>query len=547
MEGTNEPRRNVARRIDLRTLVVLPAVALTALAFARPAQADDQIAPPSPPPAAAIDRSVIVVVDEPDATEISDASAPSVEPVDTDASQDELIVPSDSSSSTESPANDGWSLWVAPERSRPSNPVPQTRRAVVSRPKPTRAVVRRQPVETPVRHAAVPDAEQYQAPGAQYQPGSDTARDSDAATPSLRASPAPQMSKSPSASKTFNTTNGVKDGVWNPAVNRVDGWHFQRWDARQKLIWKCRWISQCNFDIPLGEEPPPASGPEQDEESDPAECDDTGGSATQYQPPGPQYQPDPPADDSTNEDQVDPTDATTSEPCDEDDADETDESPVVPGPGEQPPGRDDSGDIAEPVQPAAEALPQVEPQGPTGVKPQPSAPQPDSASTGARTTPVIGRPDPGAMRSPTPHREGSVAAVGAAIHLESQGRPQVSPQPATLNVRRHRTQASVQGTTQTRAVPAPRVALPRRAAAPTAANDVPFGSGPWVLFFAIMIIAVVLLGLALAEPLVRSDWSLLGQIRSRVGSKGLSAPSSVVAGALARRSANRTSGIRYRE
>lgn len=528
----------------LRRLAVLPAAGLAAVAFAAPAHAEDQPPSPVPPAADYIDRLLTVAVDEPDAAVVSDVLPSPVESATSPTTTAAATVDVEPSGISESPANEETSLWVLAERVRSSRTASNPQAAVISPSEPARPVARTPAAKTAVRRASPAHAEgQYQLPRAQYQGGSDAARRIEAAAPSLRRLETAQASERDSSTAPIRIASAAPNDVWNCSEKRDHGSLICPVDADWKFSWNCRWIPECTLDAPTSESLPPGTEPDDDAGFDAPECGRAAGSGAQYQRPGEQYQSepeDPDSDESNDEDAIDPVDdEPTSEPCDEDDADEL---PAVPSPDVQPPSGSGFGSATQPVQPSTATASPAGSQGLTNV--QPSAPPPDAVSGGKRPAAVTHTPSrsdrsESALRPAAPaQRQRSGAALAVATYVERPSRPKVHQQSKS------RPQPSPP--TSRRSAAGPRVGV-LASPEPASARGVAFGEGFWLVLFAMLLSAAALLGLSVAGPVARREWTLLARIGSRVRSKGLSRAGTVGAGKIEDRTAERSSGIRYRD
>jgi hypothetical protein len=540
-------RRTRWHRGTLPVLAVLPAAGLAVVALAAPARAEDQPLSPVPPSAVQVDRSVTIVVDEPDPVVVLEVPVSTEQATPPLPVGSEAAVEDDAIEVQESPANGALSsagsaedlaasappapqvAVISPrERARPLAPTPSARK-LVKRGSPTRV------------------ERQYQSPREQYhREAVPVGSRSEGAAPTSEPEPAP-VSEHSSSDPTSGGVSAASEPAGYCTETREDDQRNCSVDPDWKPSWNCNWIQACILELPLEEAPPEASDPGDSADPEVPECAEAVTPGAQYQPTGGQYQPgssdDP--EDAAVEDSVDGGNSDSSDEvgCEEDRANE---APAVPSPPQEPPVGPSTGSDVPLEQPAPAPADAVEV--PDAGSAEPSVPAPAAAS-GRGGTAVAPRPvgkgsgDDGWRLVVGGEREQVGAVLGTTIEHEPQ---------LQVDARRQPTRQS----TKTRSMPKPSLAMPRRAvpelpikavASPPLASapDEPFAVGIRLLALAMALSGLGLLGLALVDPIVRRDGKLLGQVLALARSKGLSRSSTTGDGA--DRLDERSAGIRYRD
>jgi hypothetical protein len=538
-------RRTRWHRGTLPVLAVLPAAGLAVVALAAPARAEDQPLSPVSPSAVQVDRSVTIVVDEPDPVVASEVPVSPVQATPPLPVASEAPVDFDAVEVPESPANVAVAPAASAEELTASAPLPAPQAAVISPGEPARPLAPTPSARKPVKRASRSHVErQYQSPREQYhletapvgsrREGAAPAGEPEPATVSERSTSGPTIGEVSAPSKPMEyCAETSEDDQRNCPV-----------DPDWKPSWNCNWIQGCILEPPLEEASPQASDPRDSAGPEVPECGAAATPGTQYQPTGGQYQPGSPDDpeDAAVEDSVDEDTSDSSEEvgCEED---SPNEAPAVPSSPQQPPVGPSSGSDVPLEQPAPAPTDAVVVPEPGSA--EPSVPPPAAASGRGGTT-VAPRPvgkgsrDDGWRLVVGGEREQVGAVLSATIEHE--------PQPH-VDARRQPTRQS----TKTSSKPNPNPAMPRRAvpelpvkavASPPLGSepDEPFTVGIRLLALAMALSGLGLLGLALVGPIVRRDGNLLGQVVALARSKGLS------------RSADgsdqldeRSGGIRYRD
>jgi hypothetical protein len=548
---TKHHRRARWHRGTLPVLAVLPAAGLAVVALAAPARAEDQPLSPVSSSALQIDRSVTIVVDEPDPVAVSDVPVPPVQSAPPLPVAAEVAVEVDAIEVPESPANAAVSPAGSTGELAASAPAPAPQVAVISPRETTRPIIPAPSARKPIARAV---ERQYQLPREQYHLGT-ASRGSRSEGSASAGEPEPAPVSEPS------TSSPAIGGVSAPSKpegycveTREDDPRKCSVDPAWKSGWNCNWIRGCILEPPLEEALPEPSAPGDSASTEVPECSTTATPGTQYQPTGGQYQPGSPDDpeDADVEDSVeeDTSDSSEEAACEEDspneapEEDSPNEAPAVPSPPQQPPVGPSSGSDVPVEQPApADAVVVPEPG-----NAEPSVPPP--AAAGGRTgTAVAPRPvakghgDDGWRLVVGGKREPVGAVLGATIEHE----PQIHVD-ARRQATRHPTNASSK--------PKPNPAMPSRAVpglpikvagSPSrgTASGEPFTDGIRLLTLAMALSGFGLLGLALVGPIARRDRNLLGQVVALARSKGLSRSATTPDGS--DQIDERSAGIRYRD
>lgn len=529
-------------RSGVSVLAVLPAAGLAVVALAAPARAEDQPLSPVPPSAVHVGRSLTIVVDEPDAGIVSDVPASPEQATPPTPATGEPALDADAIEVTEIPANVEPSPGAFTDELAPSAP-----QVSVIPPQESGGPVTAPPsAGEPPERGSLPRVEaQYQSSREQYQ--------HEAAPVVTRGNGAAPTGEDEPARASEGSTSGPAIGDLK-AVSQTPQDCAESGDGQQQICSEdrdsksgrnCVWIRGCISDLLLEEAFPEAADFGDVAVPELPECDEATASPGQYQATGGQYQPGSPIDpeDDAGVDSVDEDTGDSDEEavCDADDANE---APLVPGPSQQPPVGDPAGSDVPLEQPATAPANPVEP--PDRCTAAPSAPPPGVAS-GRVGTAVAPRPvgkvngDDGwrLVVAGEPERPGAV--LGSTIEHEAQVHVDVRRQPIRQSTRPSPKPSSP---TPRHAAPASRV---RAVASPplTSRPDEPFADGVRLLALAMALCSLAMLGLALAGPIVRLDWSVLDQAVSLVRSKGLSRSAPAVDGSDDRD--ERAGGIRYRE
>jgi hypothetical protein len=538
-------RRARWHRGTLPVLAVLPAAGLAVVALAAPARAEDQ--PPSPVSSSAlqIDRSVTIVVDEPDPVVVSEVPVPPVQAAPPLPVAGEVAVEVDAIEVPESPANAAVSPAGSMEELAAPAPAPAPQVAVISPREPTRPLTPKPSPRKPIERAV---ERQYQLPREQYH-----VETASLGSRSEGSAPAGELESAPVSEP--STSSPAIGGVSAPSKpagycveTREDGPGMCSVDPAWKSSWNCNWIQGCIFEPPLEEAAPATSAPADSATAEVPECGTTATPGAQYQPTGGQYQPgssdDP--DDAAVEDSVDEDASDSSEgvACEED---SPNEAPAVSSPPQQPPVGPSSGSDVPLEQPAPAPADAVVVPGPGSA--EPSVPPPGAAS-GRSGTAVAPRPvanghgDDGWRLVAGGKREPVGAVLGATIEHESQIHVD-----ARRQATRHSTKTSSKPkpnppATPSRAAPG----LPMKAAGSPSRGSAPgepFADGLRLLTLAMALSGFGLLGLALVGPIARRDRNLLGQVVALARSKGLSRSAAAADGS--DQVDERSAGIRYRD
>jgi hypothetical protein len=539
-------RRTRWHRGTLPVLAVLPAAGLAVVALAAPARAEDQPLSPVSPSAVQVDRSLTIVVDEPDPVVVSEVPVSPVQATPPLPVASEAAVETDAIEVPESPANAALSPTGSAGELAATAPLPAPEVAVISPREPARPLTPSPSARKPLKRSSRTRVEpQYQWPREQYHLATaPVGSRSEGAARAGETEPAPVSERFPSG-----PTIGEVSAPSKPAEYCVetpeDDQRNCPVDPDWKPSWNCNWIQGCILEVPLEEAFPEASDPGDSESPEVPECGATVPPGAQYQPTGGQYQPgspdDPAVEDSVDEDASDSSDEVG---CEED---SPNEAPAVPSPPQQPPVGPSSGSDVPLEQPAPTLTDAVEVPEP-GSAELSSVPPPAAASgrSGTAVAPrAVGKVnvDDGWRLVVGGEREQVGAVLSATIEHEPQ-----------LHVDAHR-QPSRQST-KTSSKPKPNPAMPRRAvpelpikavASPPvgSATDEPFADGLRLLALAMALFGLGLLGLALVGPSVRRDGNLLGQVAALARSKGLSRSATGVDGS--DRLDERSAGIRYRD
>ena len=507
-QGRKQGERSRQAR-DLRKLAALPALGLGVLAFAVPAYAADQLIPPSPPPGAYADRSVTIVADVPEESVASAVPAVPVEASPPVASPEQTAASDDAVTPAETPANNA-SKAVATAPLPPPEAAAPAASAVISAPEPALAVAQpraaSKPAMKPRDHRR---ARQYQAPRRQYQTVRVDGRKANGSPATKVDDSLRPLALSNSSSVRIRSPRGTQNKAWNCTENSPERSWSCASDLCPNATWNCCWIDSCSSDIPVVEVPSTPSVPRPALESTPAACTHGGLSGTQYQSGSGQYQPpfvpeedfgDDCADDSAV---VVPTVPLTSPPT------------GVAGVGS---GQIDTVTRAPIVAPATT---QVVPETPPPPDRQPI--RPAVSGTGPNNTAV----------SSSPPLASAGEVLGETVSPREPQRTQTVVAHPTRHVRSAKPAAQTSAGTRKAAAPA--------AAALEAPAELTGGRGAaltdWLLFGFAAFLALSLSSFAVVAW-TRPNLAALSGIRSRIGSRGLSANP---------RGVGRARGIRYRD
>lgn len=509
-QGREQGERSRQAR-NVRRLALLPVIGVGALVFAVPANAADQLVPPSPPVATYTDRFVTIVADVPDENVAPAVLAVPVEASAPAASPEQTAVSDDAVTPAETPANDAPAA-VVPAPPPPAQAAAPAASAVISAPEPAPAVaplpVASKPALKPGNHRT---AKQYQSPRRQYQ----TVR-VDGRRPN--ASRAGRVGDSPlphgvtiSSSAWIRARESTKNTAWNCIENSPESSSSCASDICPSATWNCCWIDSCTSGIPVVEVPSTPSVPEPAPGTTPVTCTDGAPLGTQYQSGPGQYQPPfVPAQDLGGDCAADAPVVTPVVPV-------SSPSPasVVVGVG--------SGQIA-----TVTRTPIVAPV-PTEVVPE-TPPPPDRQPS--RTTPTGTEPQNTSVSSSPPLASAGEVLGETVSPRTPQRTPTVVPHPK-------RQVRSAKSAAQT-ASPIRRVAAPRPVALEAPSEVAARGGAPltdWLLFGFAASLALGLSGFAVVAW-TRPNLPALSALRSRLGSRGLSANARDMA---------RSRGIRYRD
>jgi hypothetical protein len=507
-------------RSSLRWLVVLPAAGLAAVVFAAPVHAEDQPQSPQPTAAVEVDRSVTIVVDETDATALSDAAAAHAQPP---AATTEIADPDvaiEQVETLESPANQEASLWVLAEQTQPSRAASNPQAAVISTSGRAPIVARSRAVKVRARPASrATGKRQYQSPRVQYQHDAEAALSVGQATPWMTECEGTQASGPSPAIGSIGSDSASSNGASNCSNNPDQDTRICPVDADWNVSCNCPWIAACTPAEPPEENLPPELGRDEADESDPSDCDFAARYRAQYQPSDEQYQSDSPSE-PEEVNSRDSGDENTTDPADEECA-----------------------DVFQTAQSAMPTASGVQPQGLAGVQPVAPADVAAAVEQEASPTPVAVSPRPrghAGVRQPAPRPAGKNLRVVLSAAIRVQPRPRLVDRTAATS--RPRTSSPP----RRRAAPAPRISA-LALGEPASHDRAAFGAGVRLLAFAMALSALALLALAFTGLLARRDRNLFGLVGSFVKSKGLSRSSTIADRTGGDRADERSSGIRYRD
>jgi hypothetical protein len=547
MSNPKHHRRTRWHRGTLPVLAVLPAAGLAVVALAAPARAEDQPLSPVSPSAVQVDRSLTIVVDEPDPVVVSEVPASPVQatpplPVASDAA-----VEADAIEVPESPANAALSPTGSAEELAATAPLPAQQVAVISPREPARPITPSPSARKPVKRVRARVERQYQWPREQYHlETAPVGSRSEGAAPSGEPKPATVSERSTSG-PTIGEVSAPSKPMEYCAETSEDDQRNCPVDPDWKPSWNCNWIQGCILEVPLEEASPEASDPGESAGPEVPECGAAATPGAQYQPTGGQYQPGSPDDpeDAAVEDSVDEDTSDSSEEvgCEED---SPNEAPAVPSPPQQPPVGPSSGTDVPLEQPAPAPTDAVEVPEPGSAEPSVPPPAAVSGRGGTAVAPRAvgkGNGDDGWRLVAGGEREQVGAVLSATIEHEPQLHVDARRQPSRQS-------------TKTSSKSKPNPAMPRRAvpelpikavASPPLGSppDKPFADGIRLLALAMALFGLGLLGLALVGPIVRRDGNLLGQVVALTRSKGLSRSATRVDGS--DQLDERSAGIRYRD